>query len=54
MGDVLKKWIQIKYDYVPKYCKTCLIQGHDENQCYVKNLELFKKKKGNKGEDDIK
>lgn len=29
-GDVMKKWIHIKYDYIPKYCKICMIQGHDE------------------------
>lgn len=29
-GEVVEKWIKIKYDYVPKYCKTCIIQGHDE------------------------
>ncbi|KAG5587094.1 hypothetical protein H5410_047528 [Solanum commersonii] len=33
-GEVMEKWVKIKYDYVPKYCKTCMIQGHDEQQCY--------------------
>lgn len=41
----MDKWNRIKYDYVPKYCKTCMIQGHDEEQCYVKQPELFKDKK---------
>lgn len=36
-GEVLEKWIPIKYDYITKYCTTCSIQRHDEDQCYVKN-----------------
>ncbi|KAG5611553.1 hypothetical protein H5410_022834 [Solanum commersonii] len=40
--EVLEKWIKIKYDYVPKYCKTCMIQGHNEQQCYVEHLELYR------------
>ncbi|KAG5602307.1 hypothetical protein H5410_033677 [Solanum commersonii] len=27
-GEVVEKWIRIKYDYVPKYCTTCKLQGH--------------------------
>ncbi|KAH0696199.1 hypothetical protein KY290_015827 [Solanum tuberosum] len=33
--EVVEKWIKIKYDYVPKYCRTCMIQGHNEEQCYI-------------------
>ncbi|KAH0705670.1 hypothetical protein KY289_010746 [Solanum tuberosum] len=43
-GEVMEKWIKIKYDYVPKYCKTCMIQGHDMEQCYVEHPELYPKK----------
>ncbi|KAH0675185.1 hypothetical protein KY285_022986 [Solanum tuberosum] len=43
-GEVMEKWVRIKYDYVPKYCKTCMIQGHDEQQCYVEHPELYPKK----------
>ncbi|KAH0689957.1 hypothetical protein KY289_017315 [Solanum tuberosum] len=55
-GAVLEKWTPIKYDYVPKYCITCSIQGHDEDQCYVKHQKLFKKKnsKGEEQEDKDK
>lgn len=35
LGEVREKWININYDYIPKYCKSCKIQGHDEHQCYV-------------------
>ncbi|WMV18187.1 hypothetical protein MTR67_011572 [Solanum verrucosum] len=38
--EVVEKWIKIKYDYVPKYCQTCMIQGHNEEQCYVVHPEL--------------
>lgn len=30
-GEVLEKWIPIKYDYVTKYCTICSIQRHDED-----------------------
>lgn len=29
-GGVAEIWIGIKFDYVPKYCKNCMIQGHNE------------------------
>ncbi|KAG5611101.1 hypothetical protein H5410_022382 [Solanum commersonii] len=37
---IVEKWVKIKYDYMPKYYKTCMIQGHDEEQCYVEHPEL--------------
>lgn len=39
-GEIVEKWVKIMYDYMPKYCKTCIIQGHDEQQYYVKHSEL--------------
>ncbi|KAH0669880.1 hypothetical protein KY289_024373 [Solanum tuberosum] len=47
-NEVAEKWIKIKYDYVPKYCQTCMIQGHNEEQCYVVHpeLHLYKEKSG--------
>lgn len=44
-NPVLEKWFRIRYDYLPKYCKTCMIQGHSEDQCYVKHPELYKDKR---------
>lgn len=41
---VIEKWIKIKYDYVPKYCKTCIIQVHDEQQCFMEHSELFQQR----------
>lgn len=29
-GEVIEKWIRIKFDYVPKYCTSYMIQEHDE------------------------
>lgn len=31
-SKVVENWVAIKYDYVPKYCKTCKLQGHNENE----------------------
>ncbi|KAK6782071.1 hypothetical protein RDI58_019867 [Solanum bulbocastanum] len=42
-GEVMEKWVRIRYDYAPKYCKTCIIQGHEEQQCYVEHPELYPK-----------
>lgn len=28
---------------MPKYCKKCKLQGHDENDCYVLHPELYPK-----------
>lgn len=56
-GEVDKKWVRIKYDYIPKYCTTCKIQGHTEEECYFLHPELYperkpdKEKDNNKGED---
>lgn len=44
MGEVVEKSVRIKYNYLPKYCKSCKIQGHDEEQCYVLHPELYPKK----------
>lgn len=30
-GEISDKWVPIKYDYMPKYCTTCMLQGHNEN-----------------------
>lgn len=39
--DIAEKWIPIKYDYIPKYCTICMIQGHNEHQCYYFHPELY-------------
>lgn len=42
-GEIVEKWVTIKYDYVPKYCKTCKLQGHNEKECFVNHPELYPK-----------
>ncbi|KAK4731699.1 hypothetical protein R3W88_024687 [Solanum pinnatisectum] len=42
-GEVVEKWIRIKYDYVPKYYTTCKLQGHDERAYYIVHAELYPK-----------
>lgn len=42
-GEVKEKWIKINYDYILKYYKSCKIQGHDEQQCYVLHSNLYPK-----------
>ena len=41
----MEEWIKIKYNHVPKYCQTWMIRGHNEEQCYVVNPELYQKKR---------
>ncbi|KAH0640411.1 hypothetical protein KY285_036997 [Solanum tuberosum] len=40
-GEIVAKWIDIKYDYLPKYCKSCKLQGHNEKECFVIHPELY-------------
>lgn len=38
--------IKIQYDFFPKYCKECMLQGHNKVECKVlhpdSNLEIVK------------
>ncbi|KAG5614280.1 hypothetical protein H5410_014104 [Solanum commersonii] len=42
--EITEKWIVINYDYVPKYCKSCKLQGHNEKECFIIHPELYPKK----------
>lgn len=42
-GPEKSKWTKIKYDYMPKYCKTFKKQGHKESECCIIHLELHQK-----------
>lgn len=46
-SEISKRWITIKYDYI-----MCMIQGHNEQQCYVLHPELFSDKKDKKSDED--
>lgn len=39
-GPEESKWIMIRYDYMPKYYKSCKKQGHKEEECWVINPYL--------------
>lgn len=48
-------WITIKYDYLPKYCKNCKLQGHNEKDCFVLHPKLYPKEEDlNTGVEDKK
>nr|XP_009786979.1 PREDICTED: uncharacterized protein LOC104235009 [Nicotiana sylvestris] len=36
-GEIRSNVIEIQYDYVPKYCLECKMQGHDKFNCRVLN-----------------
>lgn len=41
--EIVAKWVTIRYDYLPKYCKNCKLQGHNEKECFVLHPELYPK-----------
>ncbi|KAK4726526.1 hypothetical protein R3W88_031443 [Solanum pinnatisectum] len=48
-GEIKEKWIKINYDYMPKYCKNCKLQGHNEKECFVLHPELYPKEDEDEG-----
>lgn len=50
--ELIKRWININCDYVPKYCTNCKIQGHNEQQCYILHPELYPKGEGENPKED--
>lgn len=54
-GEIKEKWIDIKYDYMPKYCKNWKLQEHEENDYYDLHPKLYpKEEKEGEGEKDKK
>uniref|UniRef100_A0A0V0HML8 Putative ovule protein n=1 Tax=Solanum chacoense TaxID=4108 RepID=A0A0V0HML8_SOLCH len=58
--EIKEKWITIKYDYMPKYCNSCKLQGHNEKECFILHPKLYpkeeedeEKNKDNTNEDII-
>uniref|UniRef100_M1DIB4 DUF4283 domain-containing protein n=1 Tax=Solanum tuberosum TaxID=4113 RepID=M1DIB4_SOLTU len=43
-GVTKSKWIKVQYDHMPKYCKECCLQGHDEQSCWTIHPELYEVK----------
>ncbi|PHT29725.1 hypothetical protein CQW23_30701 [Capsicum baccatum] len=52
--QIKSKWVQIQYDYMPKYCTKCFLQGHDEASCWNKHPELYDKQKEESKEAETK
>ncbi|KAH0664938.1 hypothetical protein KY285_026144 [Solanum tuberosum] len=54
-GAIKYKWIKVQYDYMPKYCKECCLQGHDEQTCWSLHPELYETKiEEERKKDEIK
>ncbi|XP_060216902.1 uncharacterized protein LOC132644331 [Lycium barbarum] len=49
-GEVKSKWQKIQYDYLPKYCTQCKLQGHDLNGCWVLHPQHRTKKEEQRDE----
>ncbi|KAG5570117.1 hypothetical protein H5410_059883 [Solanum commersonii] len=37
-GEVRSNMVAIKYDYVPKYCFDCKMQGHSNEECRMRKM----------------
>lgn len=33
-GGIRTEWVKVQYDMLPKYCKECKLQGHNEIECW--------------------
>ncbi|KAF3624236.1 hypothetical protein FXO37_31460 [Capsicum annuum] len=53
-GEIRAKWIKIKYDFMPKYCQHCCLQGHDEEGCRVLHPEHIPNEKEQEDGDSVK
>lgn len=51
-GDTKFKWIKVQYDYMPKYCKHCCLQGHNEHNCWAINPKLYDMKETQEGKKE--
>ncbi|XP_070057700.1 uncharacterized protein [Nicotiana tomentosiformis] len=50
-GGVRTKWVRIQYDMLPKYCKECKLQGHDEIECWQLHPEFIENRSSKKMND---
>ncbi|KAG5576746.1 hypothetical protein H5410_056880 [Solanum commersonii] len=39
IGEIRTGLIQIRYDYVPKYCEEYIMQGHNKKECRIGNIQ---------------
>lgn len=40
-SETRTEWVKVQYDYIPKYCKECGLQGHNEYECRRIHPELI-------------
>ncbi|KAH0665376.1 hypothetical protein KY290_027621 [Solanum tuberosum] len=38
-GETRSQAVHIRYDYIPKYCEECKLQGHNKRECKILNPE---------------
>lgn len=50
-GEIRTNMIAIQYDYVPKYCLECKMQGHNKENCKVINYRSIGEKKTQQMQD---
>lgn len=53
-GELKTDKITIKYDYIPKYCSECKLQGHDKNNCRILHPDLWNYNESNELAKDMK
>ncbi|XP_070010873.1 uncharacterized protein [Nicotiana sylvestris] len=53
-GTTRAEWVRIQYDMLPKYCKHCKLQGHDQFECWRIHPELYVEKDKYKQADTTK
>lgn len=40
-GAIRTEWVRIQYDYIPKYCMECKLQGQNKEECWILHPELL-------------
>ncbi|XP_070028582.1 uncharacterized protein [Nicotiana sylvestris] len=53
-GTTRTEWVRIQYDMLPKYCRHCKLQGHDQFECWRIHPELYVEKDNDKQADTAK
>lgn len=55
-GETGSKWVKIHYDYISKYCKESMLQGHNEEECWRLHPQLMEENDKSKqtGHDNVK
>ncbi|XP_070015513.1 uncharacterized protein [Nicotiana sylvestris] len=53
-GTTRTEWVRIQYDMLPKYCRHCKLQGHDQFECWRIHPELYVEKENDNQADTAK